>query len=421
MKTVLKISVIMIIIAGLGYGGCKLFEKKESQETEIIKAEKTEKTGDSQGESKKEAALPVKVITIKRGNFPLRLNISATADVRERADVRTEIPGTIEGINVKVGDWVREGQVLVQLNKEERQLDVEQRKAEKLRSFSQFLVNEDTSLLGNTELTEEQKKELALKKQKYLEAVQDFEKGKINRDQFDAIQDDYQKLLMMSGEMREEIRRAQEGLSAAIVQLKQSQLNLKRCTIRSPFQGYIADLLVSKGETVSSAQTLLRVVNLKTLFLRGFALESELQNLKEGTNVRIRFDSFPEQFFYGEIESISPEIDETRKTITVYVKVDNKDNLFLPGMHAEIDVEYKIFENVIKVPRDAVLTRQDRYLVFTIKDIQGRTGTANWVYVEVGHQNDEEIEILSGVEEGDLVVVYGHMTLAHQSKVTITN
>jgi len=88
-------------------------------------------------------------------------------------------------------------------------------------------------------------------------------------------------------------------------------------------------------------------------------------------------------------------------------------------MHAEIAVEYKIFENVIKVPRKALLTRQDRYLVFTIKDIQGRSGTANWVYVEMGSQNDEEFEIKSGIQEGDLVVVEGHLTLAHQSKVKI--
>jgi RND family efflux transporter MFP subunit len=419
MNKVLKIIAFIVIIAGLVFAGFKIFQKeKEKNEAEIIKAEQQQ---DAQADTTKESALPVKVISIKRGNLPLRLNISAAADTWEKADVRTEIAGTVQGIKVSVGDWVKKDQVLVQLDDKERQLEVEQRQAEKLGRYSEYLVKEETDLLGNTELTEEQKKELENLRQNYQTALKDFEKGKLARKEFEKISDDYQKALIFSGTIREEVRKAQEGLSTAVVLLKQAELNLKRTAIRSPFAGVVANLQVSTGETINAGQTVVRVVNLKALYLKGYALESEIQHLRKGTNVRIRFDSFPETFYYGEIESISPEVDEARKTITVYVKIDNKDNLFLPGMHANIDVEYKIFENVIKVPRDAVITRQDRYLVFTIKDIQGRTGTANWVYVDVGHQNDEEIEIKSGIQEGDLVVIEGHMTLAHQSKVKIEN
>jgi RND family efflux transporter MFP subunit len=418
MSKVLKIIAFVIIIAVLVFVGFKLFQKeKENNEAEVIKAEdKGNQTG-----TQKETALPVKVISIKRGNLPLRLNISAAADTWEKADVRTEIPGTIRSIKVSIGDWVKKGQVLVQLEDRERSLDVERQEAEKLRSYSQYLVKEDTELIEDNELTDEQKKELENLKQNYQKAMKDFEKGKIAGKEFEKIHDDYQKALIFSGTIREEVRKAQEGLSSAIVLLKQAELNLKRTAIKSPFQGVVANLQVSKGETINAGQIVVRVINLKALYLRGYALESEIQHLRKGTNVRIRFDSFPETFYYGEIEAISPEIDEQNKTITVYVKVDNKDNLFLPGMHANIDVEHKIFENVIKVPRDAVITRQDRYLVFTVKDIQGRTGIANWVYVEVGNQNDEEIEIKSGIQEGDLVVIEGHMTLAHQSKVKIEN
>jgi multidrug efflux pump subunit AcrA (membrane-fusion protein) len=418
MKTVIKVFAIIVIIAGLVFAGFKIFQKEKRSETEVIKAEQT---GDAQTESGADAALPVKVITIKRGNLPLRLNISATADVWEKADVMTEVAGTVRVIKVGVGDKVNKGQLLVKLDDEERNLEVEQREAEKLRSYSNYLVKEETDLLGNTELTADQKTQLADLKQKYTAALAAFEKGKLSREDFGKISDDYQKVLLFSGGMREEVRKAQEGLSSAIISLKQAQLDLKRTSILSPFPGVVVNLQVSKGETVNAGRTLLRVVNLNTLYLKGYALESEVQHLREGTNVRIRFDSFPTRHFYGEIQSISPEIDEQSKTITVYVKVDNKDNLFLPGMHAEIDLEYKVFENVIKVPRDAVITRQDRYVVFTIKDLQGRTGISNWVYVEVGQQNDEEIEIKSGIAEGDLVVVEGQMTLAHQSKVKIEN
>lgn len=418
MNRVLKIIVLIVIVGGLIFAGYKIFQEQKEDETEIIKAEEKE---EAKTDKKKEAALPVKVLTIKRGNLPLRLNISATADVWERATLKSELAGTIEKINFSVGDWVRKGQLLIKMDDEERALDVKQREAEKLRSYSQYLISEGSAVQDDPELTEEQKKELKNLKEKYLKAVKDIGKGKISQEYFEKISDDYQKALIFSGQMREEIRKAQEGLSAAIIALQRAQLNLKRTSTRSPFEGIIAELSVSKGEIVNQNQDLLRVVNLKTLYLRGFALESELRHLKEGTTVRIRFDSFPDRFYYGKIESLSPEIDPDRKTITIYIKVDNKESLFLPGMNAEIDVEYKVFENVIKVPRNAVLARQDRYLVFVVRDIKGTTGIANWEYVEVGSQNDEEIEIKSGIKEGDPVVIDGHLTLAHQSRVKITN
>jgi len=256
-------------------------------------------------------------------------------------------------------------------------------------------------------------------KKKYLQATKDFQAGKISKKELDNISDENQKMMIFSGDLREEVRKAMEGLSTATVAVKLAELNLKRTEIRAPFSGVVSEIFASKGTRIGAGQNLVRLVNLNSLFLKGYALESEISNLKVGTKVRIKFDSFSENYVYGEVQAINPEIDPTKKTLTVFIKVDNKDNRFFPGMHAEIDVEYKVFENVIKVPRNAVIFRQDRYLVFVVRDMKGNTGIANWEYVTIGNQNDDEIEILSGVQEGDMVLVDGHQTLAHQSKVRI--
>jgi RND family efflux transporter MFP subunit len=416
MNKVLKIFALVAIAAALVFVGIKVFEKPEKEETEIIKADE-KKEGQKK---KKEAALPVKALTIKRGDLPLRLNISATADVWEKAVVKAEAAGTVEAINFTVGDWVKKGQLLVRLDDEEKRLDVAQREADKLRSHSEYLVKESTELVEDAELTDKEKTELLDMKKKYLQAVKDIERGRISQDKFDKISDAYQKALIFSGELRDEVRKAQEGLSGAIIALKRSQLDLKRTRVRSPFEGVIADLKVSKGEKVNPGAELFKIVNLKSLYLKGYALESEISKLKVGTKVRVRFDSFPEDFVYGELQSISPEIDPAKKTLNIIVKVDNPNKQFLPGMHAEIDIEHKVIENVMKVPQKAVIPRQGRYLVFIVRDMKGTTGTAYWEYVEIGNQNDEEIEIKSdAIKEGDLVLVDGHYTLAHQSRVKI--
>jgi RND family efflux transporter MFP subunit len=254
-------------------------------------------------------------------------------------------------------------------------------------------------------------------KDKYKAALEKYENNEINETQFNLTKDQYDRLLVKSGFLRDEIRMAQENLSENVIRLKQAELKLQKTSIISPFPGIVAELKASPGEIISAGTEVIKVVNLKSIYLKGFALESELVNLKTGINVRIKFDSFPNRYFSGVLDAVSPEVDAEKKLITVYVKVANPDNMILPGMHAEIDVEYEVFDNVLKVPRQAIVMRGqgDRPTIFVIKD-----SIALWKYVELGAKNDEEQIVTGEIEEGDLVVIDGHMTLGHQSKVTIT-
>lgn len=416
-KVIMVIALIVMIVVFL-FGGYKLFFDKEKKEetTEVIQAEAKK---DAEKTVTKEAALPVTVLRIKKGDMPLRLPISATADVWEKATIKAEVEGTVEKIHYAIGDHVPKGRELVKLDDSEIKLEVERAEAAKLQGLSKYLTAESIGADEVKELAPEAKEKLETLKNKYLKAVKDFEAGSISEKQLDTISEEYQEAMVYSGALREEIRKAQEGLADANIRLKQEKLNLKRTSIKSPFPGTISDILISKGEKVTRGQDILKIVNLQSLYLKGFALESEVKHLKEGVAVRIKFDSFPDDYFYGTIESISPEIDPDNKTISVFVNVENKKNNFLPGMHAAIDVEYQVFKDVFKVPRTAVIVR-NRPLIFIVDE---KEKIALWEYVETGEKNDENWIIKrglnNGIKEGDLVVISGHLTLAHQSKVKI--
>jgi RND family efflux transporter MFP subunit len=422
MNKVLKIIAFVIMIAVLIWGGYRVFFKEDKKEaTEIINAENNKDSnegGNKEGESK-ETALPVTVLRIKRGDLPMRLPISATADVWEKATLKAEVDGKVMEIRYPIGAQVPKDAELVKLDDSEIQLQVDRADAERLQSLSKYLVAESTKLPENTIMSSEDKTKLAQLKEKYLAAVKDYEKGKISEKQLDEINNEYEQAMIYAGVLREEIRKAQDGLSNANIQLKQAKLDLKRTSIKSPFQGTVADIMISKGAKVTRGMDLLKIVNLQTLYLKGFALESEVANLKKGTAVRVKFDSFPDTYYYGQIQSISPEIDPQNKTISIYVDMENENNLILPGMHAAIDVEYKVYKDVLRVPRNAIIVRQ-RPLIFIVNE---KDNVALWEYVELGEKNDEDqiIEkgLNNGVKEGDLVVISGHLTLAHQSRVKI--
>jgi len=346
--------------------------------------------------------------------LPLRLRIAGCADVWEKAIIKSEVSGEIKKIFFPVGEHIKKGQLLVKIDDKEIKLELERAKTNKLKALSNFLVKESSEINSNSKISKKQKIELANLKEKYLISIKDLRNGKINETQFEKISYDYENALVYSGSMREEIRKAQEGLSEAIISLKQSELKLKKTSIRSPFQGIISNIKISTGEKISQGREILKIVNLNSLYIKGFSLESEIHNLRKGLNVRIKFDSFPDQYFFGKIKAISPEVNHEDKTITIYVKFDNKKNLIYPGMHAEMDIEYKVFKNTLNLPSDAIVVREGRPLVFVVKD-----KTALWKYVDIGHHNDEQTEIIKGIQEGDMVVVEGQLTLAHQSKVKI--
>ncbi len=411
-KLVIFIAFIILLFTAVFF---LFFNKEEDQGTEIIKSDKLD---NSKNASIKTSSIPVKVVKILKGDLPLRLKISGSAQAREKATIKSEVSGKIFNIYIKPGQKVIRGQLLIKIDDTEKKLEVAKAEANKLKCLAQYLIDSEFEDAVSTDKISPQEIEMFKKaKSAYLKAITDFNAGRITQEQFDKINNRYERIMVSSGSLRQEIKKANDGLADAIISLKQAKINLKRTFIRSPFDGVISDLKVSKGESINSGQELLKVINLKSVYIEGFALESEVKNLNVSTKVRIKFDSFNDKYIYGRIDSISPEVDSTNKTISIFVKIDNSNSKILPGMHAEMDIEYKIFKNVFKVPNKAIIVRQDRPLIFVVK---GKI--VNWVYVDLGPKNDEEqgiIKFYSEVKEGDQVVIEGHSTLAHQSRIKI--
>ena len=125
MNKVIKIISLVIVIAGLLFAGYKLFLQPEKKEAaDIIKAQE-ETEGDA--EPRKEAPLPVKVHDVNKGDLPLRLRISATADVWEKTNMKSEVQGKVQNIRCKIGSRVTKGQLLIKIDDSEKKLDVESR------------------------------------------------------------------------------------------------------------------------------------------------------------------------------------------------------------------------------------------------------------------------------------------------------
>jgi len=220
------------------------------------------------------------------------------------------------------------------------------------------------------------------------------------------------------------ISRLQSGLTSAEVGVRQALINLDRTTVLSPFGGRVADLQVVLGQWVSSGTDLLTVVDLNPIKVQVHALERELPLLAEGRLARATFTAFPGETFQGRVATINPRVDPENGMGRVTVLFDNPDGRIKPGMSAQVIIDAQAFADRVLVPREAILERDGRLIVFVFKP-DGANGRADWRYVTTGRENENLVELTRGdegfVDPGEIVLTEGHHYLAHDAAVRLVD
>jgi RND family efflux transporter MFP subunit len=405
-KKILTI-VLMIVLVGLSVYYFVVKNGIESGEREASSGEQAQETKTS------ETPLQVKVEEARLGDLIIKLRSPAEAVTDRKIVMKAEVPGVIESLNVEESKHVRIGDLLVELDDQEYRLNYENAEAERLKAFSEMLVEQRFGDMGGR-IGGDQSSELNSVKKQFEEAGQQYQKGLISREEFERQSRLYERALIESGEKKDEVVAVMKGLTQAEISVKKAQLDLEKTKIRAPFSGIVADIQASPGEHVSVGRELFTLVNISRIQVHARVLESEIGKMQVGREVDLRFSAYPGKVFKGKVSAISPIVNPEYKTCKVFVDVENPEEELKPGMHAEVEIAAEIHKNKLLVPQDAILTRSRRKLLFVVED-----GLAKWRYVEIGLENEDFAEILDGVKAGEQVIIEGHFTLAHDARVNI--
>jgi multidrug efflux pump subunit AcrA (membrane-fusion protein) len=185
--------------------------------------------------------------------------------------------------------------------------------------------------------------------------------------------------------------------------------------VESPIAGIAARLYPDEGDFVSPGSPLAVVADMKEAVVRFSAAESDYPSLRHGQAARVRVDAYPDREFSGSLSRLSRFIDPAARTAFAELSIPNEDFLLIPGMFARIELVTGERDAVLAV-RDAVIRRPGTgsYYSFVVDE-----GRVRRVRVRVGASSGEHIEILSGLDEGDRVVVSGHGILEDGARVEI--
>jgi membrane fusion protein, multidrug efflux system len=226
----------------------------------------------------------------------------------------------------------------------------------------------------------------------------------------------YENLLKdKTSEQAEDIRqklRISSGLASAEQDIKEANYELTKAVIKAPFTGMLADVKVHAGQQVRPGQELFRIYDPVNLLLSVKVLESDIALLKKGTAALVLPVADPSGKIEAAVYEMNPYVDDNGMvTVKLRLNTGKGKRVIFPGMNCAAVIKVP-FDQTLVVPKDAVVMRDGKAVVFTLEN--GRT---KWNYVVTGRENNTELEIKEGLREGDLVIVTNNIQLSHDAPV----
>jgi len=202
------------------------------------------------------------------------------------------------------------------------------------------------------------------------------------------------------------------GLADTELAYERAKLNLSYAALKAPFSGIIsAKKVLSVGAYISAGQELGSLINIEKVRVRFDVLESEITSLSAGVPIELIDPSG--QSHSGEVIAISPEIDQNTKTGQIIAEVVNTGEKLKPGMTVEGRVLVRSESSKVRMPREALLERDGRTLVFKLNNTE-----VEWIYVSPVDMTTEWVIIdHPEINPGDTIAVDKHFSISHQQSV----
>lgn len=337
--------------------------------------------------------------SITRINIDQSIEAVGEVYAKEQVDVGAQVSGQITKLYVQIGDKVKAGDLIAQIDKDKQQNDLDITKAQ----------------LASTKANLESKKvALEIASSQYQREQKLYSNKATSLENLETLKNNFYSL-----------KASVADLDAQVVQLeitlKNAEKDLGYTTIRAPMDGIIINVAVDEGQTVNANQstpTIVKIANLDEMEIRMEIAEADVSKIKVGTAVKFSILNDPEKKYEAKISSIDPANTTTSdaksnssssstsssSTSAIYyyakVFVKNRDNFLRIGMSVENSIVIKSAPNALAVPTYAIKNDKGGYFVELL-----RGGQIIKSYVKIGIKDSINTQILDGVSENDLLVL----------------
>ncbi|MCW5979627.1 MAG: efflux RND transporter periplasmic adaptor subunit [Bryobacteraceae bacterium] len=345
-----------------------------------------------------------------------KINAKVGAEVR----VGSRVSGTVERLHANIGDVVRAGQVIAELERQDQEALLAQRRAElkiaearlaSVESLRPGEIQKAEAALRDAEATAELariefERESALL-QRGLIARKELDSARKEQEVTEArVTSAHRELELARQRYVEDLRAAKAGLEQAAAAVEVIDAQLSYATIRAPISGIVSSISTQEGETVAAglnSPTFVTIIDLGRLQVDAFVDETDIGKIRVGQKATFTVDSFPDRDFHATVQAIYPKAVIMDNVVYYDVVLEIEESLtgeLRPEMTTNVINALDARENVLTVPLRAVTREQGQSVVYVARD-----GLAVRQAVRAGWRDSRWVEILSGLEEGDQVLI----------------
>lgn len=339
-------------------------------------------------------ALTVDTAAATRGEIIEYITVVGNLVGQSTVDVVPRVAGRIDSITAKLGDRVARGQQIAKI--EDRELQQQVKQAEQSLEVNRATVKQRESDLSLRRTTLARQQELLAKGLQTRQVVEDAEAG------------------FNSAVAAVDLAKAQ--LAQTEARIDELKITLSNTTIVSPVDGFVGRRNLDQGAFAGANTVILQVVDIGTVRMVSNLVEKDFKRITQGVQALVEVDAFPGEQFAGVVSRVAPVFDAATRTASMEIEVPNPGYRLKPGMYARVRLTAQRKADALTVPRTAVVDSEGRRGVF-LPDGQ----TAKFQPVQTGLQDNDRVEIVDGLTDGQRVITTGALALREGDRITPMN
>ena len=368
---------------------------------------KTANGKDAKKDGKKQEKDPTPVEVAVAQRREISAFVTSTANLRALRDVAVsaQAEGVVQKVLAEEGDYVKEGQILADLDDTQLQIRLRLAEAKLAQAKIQLersrtrqekagaLIRHNRAELGRFESAAKE----GLASEKDVAAFK-YKMEELDHDEKAAVFD---------------TREFQHRISELEAEIAQNKLDISRARIRAPFAGFITQRSVTIGQRVRALDPLFNLGAFSPLYADVHISERDARSVQPKQAATLRLGSDDNVTVAGRVERISPIVDQSSGTVKVTITLEPK-NGFRPGAFVRVDIRTDTRTDAVLIPKRAIIEEDGQNYVYIASDDR-----ANRIKVTLGYQSEGMVEVRQGVNQGQRVVVAGHGALKEGSRIKV--
>ncbi len=412
-------------------------------------------TGCKKSLKETETLIPVKLQSAEIGDLTEYVRESGTIYSKNEVNVSAKIPGRVERVFVREGETVRRGQVLFTLEREELEQNVEQARAavsmaesrldlarsgarkqerqqvansvaqaKKAYEIAENNYQRMIKLCNGQDVADEDLEYFSLEtascssvnNQGGIVSMQQLEsvalQFKMAKEQYGSAKQ--QMSMVDEGARKEDIKVVEAGLQQAQSGLEYAEITIRNAVIYAPISGIVSSRNIEPGEMAAPGVPVMTLVDNRDVYVEIEVTERSIEKVSVGQKAVVNVDTLEGEEFIGKVSDIVESASPLSRAFKVKIAIHNQDGKLKAGTFARVAIETMVHKDVVLVPREAVQSRNQKDVVYTIND-----GTAREVQVKLGTFDKDRIIVTEGLKTGEKIVTVGQENIGDGVKVLV--